>query len=284
MEPIRVGTHMSMDKIEEIIKMYPLNKKVDIDRESYDDRLIYSFSLRKKKSYDEISLYNSISSLILDIMLKIYAKDLITIRVNKLLKDLSKDRKDEIIEGAYLLLMDKDFCKVEKSIINNEILEYLIENNTLIIDGYLRFRSKTLNSLIDNAIDMIISHVQMEIEYEEFISLLQFYVDSQVPKIELVHVLVRDNKFDLIDLDGNLIKTNTLNEMMEDLFFDDITPADILVSSLIVLSPIKIVIHTDNDVEKDLMAILKQIFRERVIFCDGCSICNLSLTHSKKEE
>lgn len=173
---------------------------------------------------------------------------------------------------------------MEKSIINNEILEYLIENNTLIIDGYLRFRSKTLNSLIDNAIDMIISHVQMEIEYEEFISLLQFYVDSQVPKIELVHVLVRDNKFDLIDLDGNLIKTNTLNEMMEDLFFDDITPADILVSSLIVLSPIKIVIHTENDVEKDLMAILKQIFRERVIFCDGCSICNLSLTHSKKEE
>lgn len=111
MEPIRVGTHMSMDKIEEIIKMYPLNKKVDIDRESYDDRLIYSFSLRKKKSYDEISLYNSISSLILDIMLKIYAKDLITIRVNKLLKDLSKDRKDEIIEGAYLLLMDKDFVR-----------------------------------------------------------------------------------------------------------------------------------------------------------------------------
>lgn len=284
MEPIRIGTDLSFEKIEEIIEKYPLNKKVNIDRENYKDRLVYSFSLGKRKSFDEISLYNSLATLIQDIILKIYSKDLISFRVNKLLKDFSKSKKEEIVNEAYDLLINNDFSQLEKSIINNEILEYLIENNTLIIDGYLRFRSKTLKSLIDNAIEVVISHMQMENEFEEFINMLQYYVDSQIPKIELVHVIIRNGSYDLFDLDGNRIKTSSLNDIAEDLFFDDVTESDILVSSLIVLSPIKIIIHVENDTEKDLMLIIKQIFRERVVFCNGCNVCNHTLVNNKIEE
>lgn len=284
MEPIRIGTNLSFEKIEEIIEKYPLNKKVSIDRENHKDRLVYSFSLGKRKSFDEISLYNSLANLIQDIILKIYSKDLISFRVNKLFKDFTKSKKEEVINEVYDLLIDNNFSMLEKAMINNEILEYLIENNTLIIDGYLRFRSKTFKSLIDNAIEVIISHIQMENEFEEFINMLQYYVDSQIPKIELVHVMIKNGSFDLFDLDGNKIKTTSLNDIAQDLFFDDITESDILVSSLIVLSPIKIIIHVENDEEKDLMLIIKQIFRDRVVFCNGCNICNHNLINNRIED
>ena len=75
--------------------------------------------------------------------------------------------------------------------LNHELLSYLIENNILIIDGYLTFRPKTFNYLIDKAIDKVIIEIQLEKEYDEFIYMLQTFVDSQYPKIDLVNVVIK---------------------------------------------------------------------------------------------
>ncbi|NLK43769.1 MAG: sporulation protein, partial [Tissierellia bacterium] len=48
---------------------------------------------------------------------------------------------------------------------------------------------------------------------------------------------------------------------------------DLLVSSLIVLSPQKLIIHIDEGEEKELIDLISQVFKDKVEFCRACDIC-----------
>jgi len=157
--------------------------------------------------------------------------------------------------------------------LNHELLSYLIENNILIIDGYLTFRPKTFNYLIDKAIDKVIIEIQLEKEYDEFIYMLQTFVDSQYSKIDLVNVVIKNDRFQLLDADNNKINNDYIEIILEDLFDDDINQSDILLSSLLAVSPLNIVIHIEEGKENELIEVLKKIFRNRIKICDGCSLC-----------
>lgn len=125
------------------------------------------------------------------IILDFYSRELISERVNKVIKEIGGLDHYNIKEKVYeVLIDDKEFVR-EKSMLNHELLSYLIENNILIIDGYLTFRPKTFNYLIDKAIDKVIIEIQLEKEYDEFIYMLQTFVDSQYSKIDLVNVVIK---------------------------------------------------------------------------------------------
>lgn len=67
----------------------------------------------------------------------------------------------------------------------------------------------------------------------------------------------------------------------EDQWYDDISKADLLVSSLIVLSPEKLILHAEGDKEKELVNVISQIFKEKVQFCNGCDACKLQVKLNK---
>ena len=48
-----------------------------------------------------------------------------------------------------------------------------MENNTLILDGYIRFRSRSFEDLVDKIIEKVILDIQMESEYEDFIEMIE---------------------------------------------------------------------------------------------------------------
>ena len=207
------------------------------------------------------------------IILDFYSRELISERVNKVIKEIGGLDHYNIKEKVYeVLIDDKEFVR-EKSMLNHELLSYLIENNILIIDGYLTFRPKTFNYLIDKAIDKVIIEIQLEKEYDEFIYMLQTFVDSQYPKIDLVNVVIKNDRFQLLDADNNKINNDYIEIILEDLFDDDINQSDILLSSLLAVSPLNIVIHIEEGKENELIEVLKKIFRNRIKICDGCSLC-----------
>lgn len=281
MEAIKIGSNEKKDEVKVIIERYFSNSKVKIEEEDYENRFLFSFSLGKKKNLEDIALYNTVAKLVRDIILEIYIKSIIKDRVTKICSDYSLAEKEEIIVSTHSTLMNENYYIREKNIVNEDIVDYLIENNTLLIDGYMNFRLRKFLYLVDISIEKAIGDIEIEREYLEFLNMLQYFVDIQEPKSELVNVVINDKDYYLLDKDNKIIENGLLNNMVEDLAYEDISKSDLLISSLIVLSPMKLIMHIEEGKEKELVTVISQVFKEKVQFCNGCEICKIKAKLNK---
>jgi putative sporulation protein YtxC len=284
MEPITIEINSFRKKTHEIIDLYPLDSIINMEINKLQDRSIYMIKLHNEIDAERIDIYNWTTRLIQNIILKVHGAKLINSRLIKLLKAVGKEEKNEILNGVILLLNDDGICSKEKIAIKDEIGGCLLESNLFNIDGYLRFKPQKINRLIDKSIEIVVDDMEMENEYNEFLDMLQFYVDGQIPMIDMVNVVIEKDDFKLFDSYNNKIESQSINEVIDDIYFDDINKSDILVSSLIVLAPKKIMMHLENDKEEDLLIILKKIFRDRLSFCYGCNICRFNIKKNNDGE
>src|SRR5690625_984627 len=182
MEPINIGSVVPAEKLHDAMEKISLNKKVNISYKDFDDRYIYSFILNKGKTEDEIDLYNTLSEFVQETILKYYSKEFIRKKVLKLSK-FSKRENERIIDKVYKIIINDKELIIEKDYMKKEILDYIMENNSIIIDGYLVFRSKYFNHIIERALDKVIKDIELEMEFHEFIYTLKDYVDNQEAQI-----------------------------------------------------------------------------------------------------
>lgn len=281
MEPIRIGSTVPAEKIHHIIEKFPLKKKININYEDHKDRYVYAFALTEKKIDEEMALYNILADFIQRIILEFYSKKFIKHRILETLVDVKGLDNASVLEAIYDMINDDKELQMEKKYMNDEILDYIIENNVLIIDGYLAFRPMALNYVIDKAMDKIVEDIQLEIEYNEFIYMLQYFVDTQYPKIDLVNVIINKDDFQIKDSLNIPINNDFIKLTLEELFEEDISQSDILLSSLLALAPLKIVIHVQYGREDNLLNTLKRIFRDRIRICHGCNSCDMDIIEDK---
>ena len=275
-DPIRIGGDISKTEVRDIINRYFLNSKVGIKEIDYGERFEFIFSLEKKKPLEEITLYNSLANLAQDIIIEIYVNPIIKDRVAKICDDYSISEKKEIVASTHETLRDENYYISQKIIINDEIREYLIENNSLIIDGYMKFRLKKFLYVIDISIEKAIEDLETEKEYLEFLNMLQYFVEIQESRYELVNLIIKNGDYFILDMDNNIIEDGLLNDISEEISYENISRADLLISSLIIISPQKIIIHVEGDKEKELTNMISQIFQERVEYCTGCEKCRVA--------
>lgn len=275
MQTIKIGGNANKEEIKVLITRYFSNSKVNIQEEDYEGRFQFLLSLGKKKDLEDIAFYNTVANLAMEIILDIYAKQIIKERVARICSDYSLEDREEIIVSTHLNLMNETYFNKEKNMIKEEVLNHVIENNVLLIDGFINFRFKRFLYIIDISIEKAIGEIETEKEYLEFLSMLQYFVDIQEPKAELINVIIKDNDYFLLDKDNKVIENGFLDTLEENSFYEDISSADLLISSLIILSPMKLVIYIAEDKEKELMEVISQVFRDRVQFCRGCEICKI---------
>lgn len=276
MESIRIGTSLPKDKISEIILSNSFSTKVKMKNETFNNSEFFIFDIDKYR-LEDVALLDNLAKLIQNIINRLYMKEVIESKVTNLLQDFVQNDIAEISSTVYDLLLDESYFRADKERIEEEIRDYLLENNTLILDGYLRFRSRSFEDLIDKIIEKVILDIQMETEYEDFIEMLQYYLDTQLPKVDTVHVIIKNNEFFLLDSKQKPIENVTIKSVIEEYDINDVSKADVLVSTLIVLAPNKVVIHVKNDNEKELMQILKKIFTKRLTFCYSCEFCDVPI-------
>lgn len=281
MESIRIGTSLPKDKISEIILSNSFSTKVKMQNETFNNSEFFIFDIDKYR-LEDVALLDNLVKLIQNIINSLYMKDIIESKVTDLLQDFVQNDIVEVSNTVYDLLVDENYFEADKERIQEEIRDYLLENNTLILDGYIRFRSKSFENLIDKIIEKVILDIQMENEYEDFIEMLQYYLDTQLPKVDTVHVIIKNNEFYLLDGKQKPIESVAIKSIIEEYEINDISKADVLVSTLIVLAPNKVVIHLKNDNEKELMQILKKIFTKRLTFCYSCEICDVPIIKEDK--
>ncbi len=164
-----------------------------------------------------------------------------------------------------------------KTRIAQKIRDYLEIHDKLILEGFIRFRLKEYYSELQAAITVAVDEFVMEKEYLEFIRLLRYFVDIQEPKIETLHVLVKSSGgFQLYDQDNNLVNNDYLDGFVADMVDNEITYEDLLISALITIAPRFVVLHVTAKRESETIRTIRNVFGDRVSYCQGCSLCSLS--------
>jgi putative sporulation protein YtxC len=154
----------------------------------------------------------------------------------------------------------------------SEVNQYLDTNSSLFLEGFFRFRLKEYFAELEKSVELSMDNFLVEQEYHEFIRLLQYFVEVQEPRIDEVHVLIKDKQnFYMLDEEKQPINQEQLQGVLTDLN-QDIDYDDLLLSALITISPRKLILHLSAKAE--IVDTLMNVFQERVVICKGCPLCS----------
>ena len=138
--------------------------------------------------------------------------------------------------------------KRRKALIEESAVNYLKENNCIIISGFVNFRldeyKNELRKLCHNAAE----EFSAMREYDEFIGMLQFFVSVQMPKESLVHVVKRNGILRILNKHKKDITDIYANEFA--FSGEEFTHEDIALSALITISPKSVIIHDEKENDK----------------------------------
>jgi len=153
------------------------------------------------------------------------------------------------------------------------IEDYLTDQPFLHIEGFLRFRAKPyLNELRETAA-YAVDEWMMERQYQEFISLLRYFVYIQEAKTPAAHVVhLGNHDFKLLDATLAPIDTKQMDQFVVELIDQDINYEDVIVSTLISISPGKLYVHSPYP-EQQIIKTILTIFEGRAELCSDCHIC-----------
>ena len=243
------------------------------------------FSLNSFKIYDNAIFhykgnnlelfYDYISKVFLDIIIHFYEKKLISNLLDYNYFYFSDNEKKYILNICKNFSSDLEnleFIK-RKNIIYNICKEYVREHKFVILEGFIRFRLQQYMRILDNLLDSAVNSYIIEKEYIEFINLLKFYINSQIPSNKIIHLIYFKNESILLDEEKNIIKIDT--NLSNAKYISDITFSsnDYCLNTLLNILPKQIFIHLVDANEDEFINTLKNIFGKKVIICFECEIC-----------
>lgn len=168
--------------------------------------------------------------------------------------------------------------EARKKLIEECIYKYFKEGkSTLFTEGFVFFRLKRYESILEELAEKIFEDRMAELEYEEFIRLLRYFVNIQENRPKLINVSVRaEGVYEIFDADGK----NITQKCLEDFFSDEnnateVNFDDLLISMLITLAPKKIAVHGgEKIINKELFTTIGRVFDGDVFYCGGCTLFN----------
>lgn len=301
MELVSIGVNQGYEKVRtQIGKELALLKEQGFHIEVKTNNLgkltflKYQLSNEKDKNYDNLRtiFIRYIANTITNVILDVYQEKMVTKFIHDNYYYFDKKEKESIKNKAleflnYTEVNNEDHVILNtsrKSKILKSIIEYLEENNEIVIEGFINFRLRFIIDSIEEAVDRAVEEVVIEKEYNEFIKILQYFIDIQEPKLDIVNVVFKkDNTYLLLDENYNIVKNEILEEIAIELLESNINYDDMLISSLITLAPRKIVIHKNKDeTNTEIVKIIKNVFANKVSVCEGCRLCN-EFENKKKE-
>ena len=168
-----------------------------------------------------------------------------------------------------------DDTKLERhNIISSCIFQYLLENKTLNLDGFISFRIPEYIKFLDSIVDLCVNKFVIDREYHEFISLLKVYINSKEASCDVIHLIYKNHDSILLDDNYKTIKYD--DSFTKAIFLSDVSFSsnDFALNTLLTLLPDKLYIHL-IDSEDEFINTLKLIFDGRVFICNDCNICKI---------
>ncbi|EPZ60870.1 ytxC-like family protein [[Clostridium] sordellii ATCC 9714] len=145
--------------------------------------------------------------------------------------------------------------------------KYIENNNYIDIDGFVKFRMKELIGYISNIADSALEEYLVKKDYDEFISVLKYFIKVQDTKIDTLKIYIRkDNSFILYDKNDNIIENENDKELMDMFIKENLNYEDFLISTLLSLCPNHIIIYDSlkTNSSREVVDTIKAIFENRV--------------------
>lgn len=193
----------------------------------------------------------------------------------------SPEEQERVLEKALTLLREENptvneyHLPIRRSRVFSKILDYLDFHNELVLDGFIRFRLKEYGKILSTAVEKAVDEYMSDIEYQEFVRVLRYFVNMQEARTSEVHVVVdRAGLISVFDSTGEVL-SETDGERFVANTTDELSGQDLLMSALITIVPCAIMFHFADRVKNvAIVKAVQDVFADRVIVCDGCHICN----------
>jgi putative sporulation protein YtxC len=167
-----------------------------------------------------------------------------------------------------------------KNRIAHRILDYIHSNPLMVVEGFINFCLQDYLTEIRFAVELAVEELKNEKEYNDFVTLLRYFVDTQVPKINEVNIMMDENGlFNLWDGSGIKIEENYMSYFLDDMLLNEINFDDVLISILITIAPRRIILHNALNLGSEPVETIKKVFKEKIQVCSGCERCH---KHSNK--
>lgn len=203
-------------------------------------------------------------------------------------KDTSYEPEECVkIEDYCLLLLSgsddtvaggKEARRRRKKKVMRAIRSYLEEHSYLHLDGFIRFRLQPYMAELQEVVDYAVDEFVLERQYQEFIALLKYFVYIQETKVPLAHLMHSGgHDFTLLNEELQPFESkHVMDGMIVEMVDCDMEMEDMVVSTLIHVSPQNIVIHTQEP-DSQVIKTIQQIFEARVHVCVRCNACQAML-------
>lgn len=168
--------------------------------------------------------------------------------------------------------------------IQRNLSQFISETGSVHLNGFVTFRLREYEDKLQEIVDYAVEEYLLDQQYEEFIGLLQYFVYFQEPLTPLVHLLHKgDQEFSILNEQFTPIKAPPISGVVARMADQELEMEDVVVSTLIALSPVRVLIHT---LEPDALIIstICRIFGERVELCSHCPKCNLFHHHVRQRD
>jgi len=150
---------------------------------------------------------------------------------------------------------------------------YLREHPYLDVGGFFRFRLPDYRAFLKETVDLALEEYAADRQYREFISLLKYFVhfqDAKIPRANLIHC--GDNRYIMLDHRMRPLKWCGGGAVTVETVDRELNCEDMVVSTLIAVSPEHVVIHT-REPDTPSIRTIRQIFEGRTTLCRACSLC-----------
>ena len=246
------------------------------------DEIHYIYFETKNDLYSLDQFLNVLSEYIIDR----YEPQFIKRLLQEGFPTLSPVHQREVLRAAERFADDLEIgYQARKQSILLSLYDYLREDSVMLLDGFVAFRLKHYEAILELLTDRLVENCITQREYEDFIGLLKYFVNIQENRPHLVHVVISVNgSYTLVSESGENITERCLSDFVDCGNIPDNTNFDdLLISMLITLAPENIAIHNSEQIRnKELFQTIKRVFDGHLAYCTGCDICAVKNSKTKK--
>lgn len=239
---------------------------------------IYNNIFIHYKGTEENLFFSTIANILSFLVLDIYEDSITRNILQKEYFYFDKFEQSIILDKFYenRLESTEDF-EIKENILFEAFYNFFKDNKTsvctkLYLKGFITFRLKKYIDELEASIDSSVNQYLIEKEYQEFVSLLKVYINSEGYNSDLVHLFYRNSNKNvdaiLLDKDKNVIDTSI--NLLSAKYLSDISfsSSDMILNTLLNLLPRRIFIHLgDSDDEDEFVCTLEAIFEGRIVVC-----------------
>jgi len=200
----------------------------------------------------------------------------------------AEDEVEYLTDSAVKMLAEllgPDGLPLRHRHIKNVVAEQLTTGPDLLIDGLLSFRLRDMREDLPRVIEQAIDEYLMDLEYQEFVKLLRYFLDVQESEMDLLHMLcVNESTIRLLDETGKVLPLDQVRGKGPILGEQGEQVEDMVLSTLITLAPKRLIIHKGASADTPPIAeTVKKIFQSKAEVCGDCALCQLAIEWDEEE-